>query len=117
MIQRIQTVWLFMLVIISIIWTIFPQTDEVAAFVQKGGSAIVAIAALVAIFLYKNRKIQLQVCYGILAVWIVVSVTLFIRGLAIPYGILYFCCLLTDIMAILAIRKDEKLVRSLDRLR
>jgi len=118
MIQRIQTVWLLLLAIISAIWTfVVPLNDGVAVFVLKAGSGMAGIAALVAIFLYKKRKTQLQVCYGILAVWIAVGITLCIRGLFLPEGLLYFSCLLTDVLAIHNIRKDEKLVRSLDRIR
>ena len=117
MIQRIQTVWLFLLALISAIWIFhFTPSDGVAAFVLKAGSGMAGMAALVAIFLYKKRKTQLKVCYGIFAVWMAVSITLWVRDSFIN-GMLYFCCLLTDIMAIYAIQKDEKLVRSLDRLR
>ena len=117
MIQRIQTVWLLLLAIISAIWTFhFTTGDGIATFVLKAGSGIAGIAALMAIFLYKNRKTQLKVCYGILAVWIAVGITLCVRD-SIWNGLLYVSCLLTDIMAIYSIRKDEKLVRSVDRLR
>jgi peptidoglycan/LPS O-acetylase OafA/YrhL len=117
MIQRIQTVWLLLLAIISAIWTFhFTANDGIATFVLKAGSGIAGIAALVAIFLYKKRKTQLKVCYGILAVWMAVSITLWVRD-SFFNGLLYFSCLLTDVMAIYAIHKDEKLVRSTDRLR
>ena len=117
MIQRIQTVWLLLLAIISAIWAFYYTADDgISTFVLKAGSGIAGIAALIAIFLYKKRKTQLKVCYSILVVWIAVSVTLCIRGL-IPSGLLYFSCLLTAVLAIYNIHKDEKLVRSLDRLR
>jgi uncharacterized membrane protein YidH (DUF202 family) len=117
MIQRFQTVWLLLLAIISAIWTfLIPTNDTVSTIVLKGGSGLVCIAALVAIFLYKNRQLQLKFCYAILAVWMIVSITLWVR-VGLIMGLLYFCCLLTDIMAIFFIQKDEKLVRSSDRLR
>ena len=117
MIQRIQTVCLFLLVIVSAIWAFLITPDDgVSTFVLKVGSGIAGIAALIAIFLYKNRKTQLKVCYGILVVWLAVSITLFVRG-SFFMGLLHFSCLLTDVLAILNIHKDEKLVRSLDRLR
>ena len=117
MIQRIQTVWLFLLAVISAIWTFhFTSDDKLAAVVLKIGSGMAGIAALVAVFLYKDRKMQLKVCYGILLVWIAVSITLCVRHLFLD-GVLYFSCLLTGILAIYNIRKDEKLVRSLDRIR
>ena len=117
MIQRIQTVWLFLLAVISAIWILqFSRNDALAAFIPIAGSGIAGFAALVAIFLYKNRKLQLRVCYGILAVWIAVGVTLFIKHFILD-GILYSICLLIVILAIYNIHKDEKLVRSLDRLR
>ena len=117
MIQRIQTVWLLLLVIISAIWTFQVAPDHTfAKIVLKAGSGIAGLAALTAIFLYKKRGTQLKVCYGILVVWIAVSITLCFKD-SLFSGLSYFCCLLTDVMAIYAIRKDEKLVRSLDRLR
>ena len=117
MIQRIQTVWLFLLAVVSAIWTfcVIPG-DTAAKIVLKVGSGIAGSVALLAIFLYKKRKTQLKVCYLLLAVWIAVSVTLFIRGFFV-YGLLHVICLLTDVLAIINIHKDEKLVRSLDRLR
>ena len=117
MIQRIQTVCLFLLAVISAIWAFLVTPDDATvAFILKAGSGIAGIAALVAIFLYKKRKTQLKVCYGILVVWIAVSITLFIKD-SFFVGLLHFSCLLTDVLAILYIQKDEKLVRSLDRLR
>jgi len=117
MIQRIQTVWLFLLAVISAIWTFYiTPGDAVTAFILKAVSGMAGIAALVAIFLYKKRKTQLKVCYGILVVWIAVSILLCVRDSFIT-GLLHFSCLLTGILAIYNIQKDEKLVRSLDRLR
>ena len=118
MIQRIQTVWLFLLAAISAMWAFVvpPLNDGIAESVLITGSGMAGIAALVAIFLYKKRKMQLKVCYGILVVWIAVGITLCMRHLILE-GVFYFICLLTDILAIYNIHKDEKLVRSLDRLR
>ena len=117
MIQRIQTVCLLLLVIFSAIWVFYVTPDDTAAkVVLKLGSGIAGMAALVAIFLYKKRKTQLQVCYGILVVWIAVSITLFIRD-SFFSGLLHFSCLLAIVLAIYNIHKDEKLVRSLDRIR
>ena len=117
MIQRIQTVLLFLLAVISVIWILlFSRDAAIAAFIPIAGSGLAGVAALVAIFLYKKRQTQLKVCYGILAVWIAVSILLCVRD-SLLIGLLYFSCLLTVILAIYNIQKDEKLVRSLDRLR
>jgi peptidoglycan/LPS O-acetylase OafA/YrhL len=117
MIQRIQTVWLFLLALLSAVWTTYFTTDEaLIASVVKIGSALVAVGALIAIFLYKKRKNQLKVCYGLLVAVLALCVLLFAKHVIFG-GLLYTGGLLLVILAILAIRKDEKLVRSLDRLR
>lgn len=136
MIQRIQTIWLLLVALFSSLLMFCP----VAAKVNFGlasvsydsylaiGSGLIAICAVIAIFLYKNRSLQVKMCYGILVL------------LALSYTIVFFdlypvylskeaymvfkfpivfplIAFVFDLLAIRAIWKDEKLVRSLDRLR
>ncbi|NVM64015.1 hypothetical protein FHW88_002304 [Mucilaginibacter sp. SG538B] len=92
-------------------------------------TAIVALIPLVIIFLYKNRKQQIAFCYSAILVLIgysfwmaqtvkgaVGSITLDTRTM----GIGLFLTSLSIILIIFAqksIKKDEKLVKSADRLR
>jgi hypothetical protein len=93
------------------------------------GTAFVALLPLVVIFMYKNRKQQIAACYGtMLAViaysyWVSQVVKSAIGDAYLTmsnYGvgiILLSLSLLLIVLAQKAIQKDEKLVRSADRLR
>lgn len=95
----------------------------------------VALIALIAIFLYKNRQLQVKfVASGLLLVTIYVAFLLFFKidGLEKQIAALYstpvvnynkisisfpILQLLLFILAQRAIRKDDRIVRSSDRLR
>ena len=91
--------------------------------------AVAGLAALAAIFLYANRKLQIQISYGAMVAGLVaygVGVLAFMQdgdaigNVAVDGEVGALFPLVGAIMAILAvrhIRKDEKLVRSADRLR
>ncbi len=150
MIQRIQSVWLlvaallsaclFMLNILSINY-IDPTTGEE---ITKGVKlleysymlallAIILVALpLVAIFMFKNRKRQVNMSLlsivlniGFIAFHLTFIKDHYLNTLKIPaqstsYGIASFIPVAAIVflaMAISNIRKDEKLVRSADRLR
>lgn len=89
----------------------------------------IAVLSLITIFLYKNRKLQLRLVFGILVLTVVVFVSMYLlsfgnnytdvdthesvlNGAGIPLAILVFA-----VLAYRRIGKDEKLVRSLDRIR
>ena len=148
MIQRIQSVWLLLaaLVMSGVFYfdvyhiassTSDPQfvnatniKNNFLAMALAGGSIILS---LVAIFLFKNRKMQLNLtwlnillCIGLLfwlfvglnnTVWSEAGVQSGIRGML---GVAMFLPLIAVFLLIFAlrgIRKDEKLIKSLDRLR
>lgn len=141
MIQRIQSVWLLLAAIVMATIFYFPiyHTSATSALPPTIGNnpvaivlaAISIILSLVAIFRFKNRKSQttltwlnILVCAGLQA-WLFFSISRF-RGLpenaATPgyYWIGTFVPLVVLVLLFLAkagIRKDEKLVKSLDRLR
>lgn len=139
MIQRIQTVWLFLAALFAALTYKFPfytgniiNKDKIQLYEKLTASTnfltLIFTAGLIAgsvaiIFLYKNRKQQM---------WLTVAAA----GLSIINIIIYFSELkrfvsgnmsLTSILALLipvffilainGIWKDEKLVKSLDRLR
>ena len=139
MIQRIQTVWLFLAALFAALTYKFPfyagnklplnpdgKQDELIAssdFLLLIFTAGLTAGCLIIIFIYKNRKQQM---------WLAIAAA----GLSIINIILYFnqikefvsgrisltaiFALAIPVLLILAIRgiwKDEKLVKSLDRLR
>ena len=92
-------------------------------------TVILGMLPFVAIFFYQNRKKQIAICYiTILAVlahsfWLVQSAKQAVGGIVLElenYGIgllLPSLTILCIIFAIRGIRKDDKLVKSADRLR
>lgn len=92
-------------------------------------TGIVALVPLVIIFLYKNRKQQIALCYSAMLVligysfWMAQTVKSAAGSITLDthtMGIGLFLTSLSIVLIILAkknIQKDEKLVRSADRLR
>jgi len=139
MIQRIQTVYLFLAIISVVAFDFIPfgsmKIDAIGStsiLVAKNNmvfviiSGIIALIAQFAILLFKNRILQMR----LVLFNIVLSVALigmfvyeliehvgianyaFGIGAIIPIFILFF-----NILAYFSIKSDEKLVRSMDRLR
>jgi drug/metabolite transporter (DMT)-like permease len=120
MIQRIQTVY-FLLVVGLMMVLLFVLPVSVLKPTESGG---IAILAFIAIFLFKKRKTQIWFGYIILFILLLDYVLFFVCSFdssAFASGILTFLIPLVagifDFLAIKGIRRDEKLVRSLDRLR
>ena len=135
MIQRIQHVFLVLAVVLNVAYLFSPlferATEDPASWIMPGILAGVGIATMVAavvIFMYKNRHnqmswlrrglifqvLRLGFSGGVLFSMGGVSVNLIDEGLSILLPIVAF---LFMIIALIYIRKDEKLVRSIDRLR
>jgi hypothetical protein len=154
MIQRIQTVFLFLAVIALGLFYVFPYwqavalpegqvvqlfsyalltgsidqpTMEFGLYTLAGGLAALALILLVVeIFSYKNRIRQMRLAIGISFLMSVnlVLMTFLVVDLQKEYegtfglGIFVFAiAMLLNILARRFIQKDEKLVRSVDRLR
>ncbi|MBP1645808.1 MAG: hypothetical protein H6Q16_1383 [Bacteroidetes bacterium] len=165
MIQRIQTLWLAFIVLLSVAAFFFPivdftfefksmqitqyygllpqpSTQDSEQFIQltPAWSLVfmqigVALIAIVSIFLYKNRPLQVKfVAGGLLFLTIYIAFLLFVKIDGLEKGItdLYtapvvsynkiavsfpLLQILLFILAQRAIRKDERIVRSADRLR
>jgi hypothetical protein len=132
MIQRIQTVYLLLVFGLMVTMPFLPVVtikinDTLSFDLKLWETLLAAFAALTAVFLYKNRKIQLIVCYSILGLLLLSYEFIFLdlwvntqgEGLLLfkaPIVFPFFAIIL-DILAIVSIQKDEKLVRSADRLR
>ena len=92
-------------------------------------TAIVALIPLAIIFTYKNRKRQITLCYSAILVligysfWMAQTVKKVVGPITLEYknmGIGLFLTSLSIVLIILAyksIQKDEKLIKSADRLR
>lgn len=88
-----------------------------------------ALLSIITIFLFKKRKLQVALCNINIAVIVVTYITygvylnaglnnLAATFLRIDYGIaLPFVAIILLVLAITRIKKDERLVRSLDRIR
>ena len=124
MIQRIQSVYLLLIAILMAVLAIMASK---VIWWQSLVFAILGVISLVAIFLYKKRKRQIQIVTILLLASIIVFwyycyicwqvfnfrpdiVTTVVGLVSAVSAILAF-------LSIIAIRKDEKLVRSADRLR
>ena len=138
MIQRQQTLWLLLATLSALLTCMFPfVTGKKMADNVETDTAIYAgtnffillltgaslVLSAVTIFLYRNRKQQMQLCIlGILmAVALVVLYILqmnkLLKSTLALAGLLPFLVLLGYYMAFRNIRKDERLVKSLDKLR
>lgn len=137
MIQRRQSLWLLLACICAFLTYLLPfysGTRPINNGIEKAiinaqstfplmiltGMSIVL--SLVTIFLYKNRKLQFRLCLAgiLLSILIIILYFLEIKKLSGSISlsaILVFAILDGYIMATIGIRKDEKTVKALDRLR
>ena len=118
MIQRIQSLYLLTAAI-----------NSVAVFVATWGTSTVfsalvvmcVLVSLVSIFSYKNRKMQVKICY--MNIFLLVAalgaaiVWMLNKDKIIPFNFLLGLSLVFVALAIYAIQKDENLIKSLDRIR
>ncbi|MBG9374888.1 DUF4293 domain-containing protein [Panacibacter sp. DH6] len=138
MIQRIQSIWLLLASVCSFLtlklsffsgnklenniktFQSLTAQDNMLLMVL---TVAVAIAALVTIFLYKDRKMQMKVSFAVLVLAIVNIVLFFsatakfVEGKHDWSSPLVFLPPVFILLAIRGIYKDEKLVKSVDRLR
>lgn len=144
MIQRIQTVYLFLSLVCSILLYFIPIWETATGGIDIGMESIGAgthllllplpvllvISHLIAIFSYKNRKRQKRFCIGnillyiIFLLWALLLIQLehhlfqhfnlleFRLGVVLPLA-----GIILNILARNGIKKDEALLRSMDRLR
>ncbi len=156
MIQRKQTIFLLLVIIASAISFFFPLAefigakDSVILFIQKAHSLVpgstfnqngyfnlpllsatgfVMLFSLITIFLFKNRKSQMQIIKMCILVEIAMIGLFFfyyvstlekLTGGTAAYKTAVFMPLISLVFLVLAYRgvlQDEKLIRSADRLR
>jgi len=138
MIQRIQSVWLLLASIFDAITFRFPfyvgdwQRDTTPATVDLNAQSTIwltiltvltGVLAFVNIFLFNNRKLQLKLTYAGLALCAVMLTLYFLEighffsGDIALWSLFYFAIFVFYLLAARGIQKDEKLIKSLDRLR
>jgi hypothetical protein len=138
MIQRKQTLWLLLATIAALLTYMFPfvvgdemqKTLAIRREVDAGSHFILLIAtgaslvlSTVTIFLFKDRKMQMRLCIvGLLLSMLIIvfyiseMIKLYHRTIALT-AVLPFIVTISYFMAWRLIRKDEKLIRTLDKLR
>lgn len=137
MIQRIQSVYLLLVVCAVIAFIFIPfgvATTEVGkeiliiknimVFVLSG--ILISLIAIVALLLFRNRTLQLKIV-AINILFSFVLIGLFLYGLTAHVGwskytfgigaIIPIFILLFNVLAYLGIKNDDNLVKSMDRLR
>jgi hypothetical protein len=135
MIQRVQTLWLLAASICGFASLKMPfYVGSVGATAAEEFTATSnlllmiltvagAIVALVDIFLYNNRPLQFRIGLSGLAISVLNIVLYFIYTKQYDTGAITLTAVFTFaipaffLMAVIGIRKDEKLVKSVDRLR
>ncbi|QOW10938.1 DUF4293 family protein [Kaistella flava (ex Peng et al. 2021)] len=129
MLQRIQTVWIFLAIIGAVF--LFVTGQDFSLF---GSTPFISVACVIlvlfgfiSILSYKDRKRQIQLnnismiinalLLGLLAYWLLTlsgGINFPEKGIEPVFPLLSIICLL---IANVYIRKDERLVKSVDRLR
>ena len=113
MIQRIQTVYLLLAAILLAVCFVF---DE--GMLPGGLTLCLAVFSVIDIFLFRNRVLQARVCLALMLAGIVYYIFMAVNQPAMGwYSALPLVAILMLFLARKAILKDEKLVRSLDRIR
>lgn len=141
MIQRIQTIWFLLAAICGFLLTQLPLfigrlSNEIVKRVLATESLLVfavsmatALLAAVCIFLFKNRNLQFKLailgfilCLGLIAleVWLVENTktsNVLVKGTYYWGALLPMAMAVFFVLAAIGIYRDEKLVKSLNRLR
>jgi Domain of unknown function (DUF4293) len=140
MIQRQQTLWLLLATVASVLTFMFPfatgeeivpktamrQPTEIIAG-SSFFTLILTIASVgisfITIFMFKDRKMQIKLCLLGILIAIIILVLYFmgmrklISSTPALWAILPLAVIASYFMAFKGIRSDEKLVKSLDKLR
>lgn len=136
MIQRIQTIYLFLAALVSagliFVFDLYTNMAGVSVYAEDhlvvfGLFILSAVISLVSIFLYKNRKLQfmlgrLNIILNLILLGLFVYWSLNLSGeiLISEKGIGMLIPIISIVFLVLAnkaIKKDEDLVKSVDRLR
>ena len=131
MIQRIQSIYLFVAAISMTLIsfkvpvyilneTLFMAQDDTKMFVL---TIVGAIFSLLGLFMFKNRKFQLKLIRLTILIQMIIGIRLFVLfnkfEVVLNNSFLFLLAftLIALIMAYRAVKKDDDLVRSVDRIR
>ena len=115
MIQRIQTVYLLLALILLVVGVAVGHADE---WILNGLSVVMMAVALRSIFLFKNRPAQSTWCLVLMLMGVAYYIVLAVKQPVMDwYHAMPLAAVLLTFIARKRIIKDEKLVRSLDRIR
>ena len=138
MLQRMQTIWLLLAAVFSFLTLRFPiyngnkTANGINEYNMLSATSnlfliILAVAtgliAFITVFLYKNRGMQQKLCFAGLVLCIFsgalyyMQIKTFVQGAFNLWSAFYFLVPLCFILAMRGIYKDQKLVKSIDRLR
>jgi uncharacterized membrane protein YidH (DUF202 family) len=136
MIQRIQSLWLLLAAACAFAGfkfsyftgnkttdTLLHELNATSNLLLMITTIAVAVLALINIFLFKNRKLQLRLCVlGILLEALLIflyyrETTNFVKGTLSLTAILQLIIMLALVLAARGINKDSKIVKDSDRLR
>lgn len=138
MIQRQQTLWLLLAAVASFLTFQFPfytgtrlENNVATHHELEAGSNLFLLVltgaslliSAISIFLFKDRKTQLKLAIGGAFIAVIILILYFVEMKKFTEGNLALTCLFTFailigyIMAARGVWKDEKLVKSLDKLR
>ena len=136
MLQRIQTIWLFLAAVCAFLSLKFPfysgtNPEGIPGYELMGTenfyllltTVAIGVIALITIFLYANRKLQFRLALlaiilqlGLIALYIV-EANKYMGGTYALTAILQAASLLFLILAAKGIKQDDKIVRESNRLR
>lgn len=129
MLQRIQTVWIFLALLGAVFLNITAQDFDILGryLTINAATVILILFGVLSIFNFKNRKRQIllntisiiinALLIGLLVYWLLNlsgGIHFPEKGIEPVFPLLSVICLL---LANVYIRKDERLVKSVDRLR
>ncbi|ASW75116.1 hypothetical protein IQ37_00635 [Chryseobacterium piperi] len=129
MLQRIQTIWIFLAVLAAVFLFITGEDVDVFGNIPVLDSAciVLVLVGLLSVFSFKNRKRQIllntisiiinALLIGVLAYWLLNlsgGIQFPEKGIEPLFPLIAIICLF---IANTYIRKDERLVKSVDRLR
>ncbi len=135
MIQRQQSLWLLLSTVSAVLSYIFPfytgqlkdgkyfKLDAENDFLIMIITGISVVLSLTTIFLFKDRKLQLKLCFSGLGLSLLILVAYFAKIKKFETGSISLSCLFVFailigyVLAARGIWKDKKLIKNLDRLR
>ncbi|GHS91927.1 hypothetical protein FACS1894174_08800 [Bacteroidia bacterium] len=125
MIQRIQTIYLILIAGILLAMLFIAQSSGIESlhlYILTVASGVTALLSAITIFYYKKRPLQIKLCYVLLflliAILTFIGITFGADALKIKFLVIIpLISLVLDVLAIQGIKKDNKLIKSLDRLR